>query len=305
MMSLYQKHRPRTLKEFCGNKKTVKQLRGILSGKSIPHAFLFCGPSGCGKTTLARIVARDHFGCKGLDLQEIDSADFRGIDTVRTIRDRARLKPSSSPVRVWILDECHMMTKDAQNALLKALEDPPEHAYFMLCTTEPKKLINTIRSRCTAFTVAPLSHTEMAGLLKSIAKKEKVRVPDDAINKIYDISGGLVRESVVMLEKILRIPSAQMVNHIEAVEMPMEAVELCRALLKGDSWKKVSVILKRLKGQDPEGIRRLVLGYMTTVLLNSGRHDVAYIIECFSDDFYSTGYPGLVMACFEAVESDA
>ena len=158
-MSLSRKYRPQSLDEIYGNKAVVKSLGSVLNKKEVPPAFLFTGNSGCGKTSLARIAATQ-LGCTGHDFKEVDSADFRGIDTIRGIRRQMRLK-SMSGIRVWLLDECHKMSGDAQSALLKALEDPPSHVYFMLATTDPQKLLKTIRNRCVHFEVQPLGNSEI------------------------------------------------------------------------------------------------------------------------------------------------
>jgi len=129
MSPLHIDYRPKTLKEMEGNRSTVDSLQAVLSRESdIPHAFLFSGSAGCGKTSLGRIVASE-LGCAPADFREIDTADFRGIDTIREIKNQARLKPLAGKVRVWLLDEFHKSTADAQNALLKILEEPPSHDF--------------------------------------------------------------------------------------------------------------------------------------------------------------------------------
>jgi DNA polymerase-3 subunit gamma/tau len=165
-MTLYIKHRPTDLIGVKGNEDVVEALKNMLLNKeSCPHSFLLSGPTGCGKTTLARIIAAE-LGCFGSDYKEIDSADFRGIDTIREIGKQCMYKPLESSCRVFVIDECHKMTNDAQNAFLKRLEDTPKHVYFILCTTDPSKLIPTIRGRCSQFQVKPLSEKVLLRLLK-------------------------------------------------------------------------------------------------------------------------------------------
>src|SRR5690554_5071868 len=169
---LYLKYRPDSLDEVVGNSETVELLRSQLSpdaSQPIGRSILFHGPTGCGKTTLGRIVARE-LGAKGSDIKEIDAADFRGIDTIREIRKQIAYKPLEGPYQVWILDEVHRATQDAQSALLKTLEDTPSHVYFILCTTDPQKLLPAIRGRCADYQVRTLNDREMRMLLRRVVK---------------------------------------------------------------------------------------------------------------------------------------
>ncbi len=144
-MGLDLKHRPKSFDRIIGNEDTVEALESYLTKKDLNHSFLFTGPSGTGKTTLARIVAGE-LGCEGMDFTEMNSADFRGIDTIRNIRQQMVFPPMEGKNRGWLLDEAHKLSNDAMNSLLKPLEEPPNHVYFFLATTEPQKLITTIRA---------------------------------------------------------------------------------------------------------------------------------------------------------------
>ena len=167
-MSLALKYRPDDLNLVKGNREIVNTLKGMLSDlTNCPHAFLLHGPTGCGKTTIARIIAKG-IGAEGEDQREIDSADFRGIDTIRDLRRKSQYMATSSGNRIWIIDECHKLTNDAQNALLKILEEPPQHVYFALCTTEPQKLLETIKGRCIQLQVKPLNESQMKGLFRKV-----------------------------------------------------------------------------------------------------------------------------------------
>ena len=174
---LYKRYRPRTLNGVLGNEATKSALSAYLEKGTLPHTLLFHGPSGCGKTTLARILAKQ-LNCSGPDFAEINCADFRGVDTARDIMRKMIIRPLKD-CRVWLIDECHKLTNDAQNALLKALEDTPEHVYFFLCTTEHKKLLKTIRTRCTEMPVDFLSDGYIRDLIFRTAIKEKETAESD------------------------------------------------------------------------------------------------------------------------------
>ena len=178
-MSLYLKYRPKDLSQIKGNKSLVDSLNNMLSNKeTCPHTFLLHGPTGCGKTTIARIIANE-LGCHERDFIEINTADLRGIDTSREIINRSQFAPIQGSIMVWLIDECHKLTNDAQNALLKLLEDTPKHIYIILCTTDPQKLLSTIKGRCIQFQVSPLNDIEMFQLLRRIVRdeKEELNVP--------------------------------------------------------------------------------------------------------------------------------
>jgi len=302
-MNLYLKHRPSTLDEVVGNQEIVSYLRGIMKDKTkLPHVFLLHGDTGCGKTTLARIISKE-IGCDPVDLKEINVADFRGIDTVREIIKSSKYHSISGGARVWIFDEFHKSTNDAQNALLKLFEDSPENGYFILCTTEPEKIINTIRGRSIALKVRPLNETEMHKLLRSVCKKEEKKISISVYEQIIQDSMGLPRNALQILDKVLSVPEEQQLEIAkESAEQQSQSIELCRALLDGSPWKKVRTILVGLKDQDAEGIRRHILGYCQSVLLRQENDRAAFIIEMFIDPLYNIGYPGLVYNCYSVVK---
>lgn len=299
-MALYHKHRPTSFDEVIGNEKTVELLRNSVASDNCPHAFLLHGPTGCGKTTLGRIVAKE-LGCVGSDFREVDSADFRGIDTIRDMRKQARYQPLEGPCRVWLLDECHKMSNDAQSALLKALEDPQPHVYYILATTDPQKLLNTIRGRCSQFAVSMLEERQMMTLLRKVVKAEEDSLPKSVYEQIVQDAAGHPRNALQILDQVLRVDEEKRLEVAkQAAETAIDAIELCRALIDNVNWKQTAAILTKLKEQEPESVRRLVLGYCTTVLLKSGNPQAARILESFRAPFYDIGYPGLVFASFDA-----
>jgi len=303
-MSLYLKYRPKTLEEIQGNAEVSGALEGMLGDLRVcPHAFLLSGPTGCGKTTIGRIIAT-RLECKGSDFREIDSADFRGIDTVREIRKQSQFKPLEGPCRVWLIDECHKMTNDAQNALLKILEDTPKHIYFILCTTDPHKLLKTIQGRCSQFVVKPLNERQMFQLLRKIVKAEGQELPKVVYDQIAQDSFGHPRNALQILDQVLRVDPEQRLEVAKrSAEEQSESIELCRSLINGDGWKKVSGILNGLKDQDPEGIRRHVMGYAQSVLLKGDNQRAGLVLEEMLEPFFNTGFPGLVYACYSITKN--
>ncbi len=302
---LYKKHRPKSLKRILGNTSTVAALRTMLERDTLPHTILFHGPAGCGKTSLARILASE-LDCHEADLLEINAASFRGIDSIRDMERQMLLAPLGE-CRIWILDECHQWSKDAQNAALKMLEDTPDHVYFFLCTTDPQRLIKAIQRRCCELPVKTLTDEQIVKLLKRVMKKEKFQIADNVLEQILDLADGSPAIALVILDKISNLePSEQEAAIVETAAEQTEAIDLCRALIKGSPWKAVAKIVKELEA-DPESVRYAVLGYARQVLLGNSKPDQrAYnIIVSFADHFYDSKAAGLAAACYEVVFGEA
>jgi len=308
-MNLYNKHRPPKIKDFLGNEETVEYFKGIFSGEEeLPQAILLHGDTGCGKTTLARIVAKK-FKIDALDIMEIDSANFRGIDTVRDIGKKIKFQPINSDARMWIIDEVQKMTSDAQNAFLKILEEPVKNRFFMLCTTDPQKLIAPLQGRCIKLKVNPLSDSQMIELLSTIAKKEGFKVPTEVLEQICIDSFGRPRNGIQLLQTIKNLPKKRMLKAVTySAAQLSESIELCRALMNPrGNWKKVANILKSLKeqNQDPESIRRHVISYCESTLLKGGNPKImntaANILSEFSEPLYDAGFPGLVLYSYSSI----
>lgn len=299
---LYKKYRPVDLDRIVGNASTVKALRSMLDRKQVPHSILFSGPSGCGKTTLARLLAAA-LECGDMDLSELDASQFRGIETIRDVQHVVNLMPVGGKCRVWILDECHQLTKDAQTACLKLIEDTPEHAYFFWCTTTPEKLLPTVVNRCTSLPVEQLKSDEVEYLVRRVAKKESLDVSSRGVEAIVEHSGGSARKALVILDKVGRLPRDE---QAAAAAIPSEdekaTIDLCRALIKKAPWVDIAKILKALKAE-PEEVRHGVLGYARAVLLGSNGKDVRpfTVICAFEQPFYNGGPAALARACYEAV----
>jgi DNA polymerase-3 subunit gamma/tau len=198
---LYRKYRPQSFKEVLGQEHIVDVLSSSLKQNRISHAYLFSGPRGTGKTSIARILAKE-IGSSGLDLVEIDAASSRGIDEIRALRDAVRLFPLQSKYKVYVIDEVHMLTKEAFNALLKTLEEPPEHAIFVLATTEFEKIPETVVSRCQQFSFRKLPESILRKALLNIADKEKIKIDGEALALLAFFADGSFRDAIGFLDQV-------------------------------------------------------------------------------------------------------
>ena len=276
----------------------------------VPHAILFTGPSGCGKTTLARILRSD-VGCSDHDFNEVNCADFRGIDMVREMGHRIGLSAFGGATRVHLIDEAHQLTGLAQNALLKMLEDPPDHVYFMLATTNPEKLLKTVQTRCTLFGLKTLREETMVKLLESVAEKEEFNLKDEVREEIVALAEGSARKGLVLLDKIYTLKKkSQQIEALQSFDDTASGIELGRLLFTPNvGWSKVASLLQKLKGVDVEGIRWSVLGYAASVMERSASNATlcaraAVIIEEFQGHFYDSKRAGLVHSCYSVVMNE-
>lgn len=307
-MGLYQKYRPQSLEEVKGNRQILATLQTMVSDKkTCPHAFMLTGQTGCGKTTIGRIIV-DMLDCKGSDFREVNSADFRGIDTIRDIIKNSQYKPIESSCRVWLIDEVQKMTGDAQSALLKILEDAPAHIYFILCTTDPQKVLPTVKNRCSIFQVELLSEIDMLSLLKKVAKAEGQKLNKEVLDQIVISAQGHPRNALQILEQVLNTDEEnQLAIAQKSIEIQTQAIELCRALLGNKRWKEIAKILnglKEAKEDDAEGIRRMVLGYCQAILLKGENDKAAGVMECFLEPNFTNGFPQLVFSCYSAIQDN-
>ena len=220
-LALYRKYRPISFDDVCGQEKIVTVLKNAVVTNKVSHAYLFCGPRGTGKTTIAKILARV-INCNNLvdgnpcgkcdnclnfnnnsDIVEIDAASNNGVDEIRELRDKVNLVPSNSKYKVYIIDEVHMLTTQAFNALLKTLEEPPSHVIFILATTDPQKVPLTITSRCQKFSFSRINDVKIVERLKKIVENEKIIVENDALFEIARLSDGGMRDAINMLDQLV------------------------------------------------------------------------------------------------------
>lgn len=304
---LYKKYRPENLDDVVEQGAAVQQLNGMISSRRAPHTMLFTGPSGCGKTTLARIM-RVALGCSDGDFQELNAAKERGIDMVRAVAACMGRAPLHGRCRVWLIDEAHQLSKDAQGALLKMLEDTPKHVYFMLATTDPQKLQAAIKTRCTEIKTKAVTPAGILKLMARVIEAEGLDVCQEALDKIVEVADGSPRRALVVLDQVrLATDPDEQLKIAGNADFKEEAFALCRLLVKDRvTWSEVATFLKQLKDQeqDAEGIRLMVLGYFNSILLgNTAKlHNRAWhAIDIFARNFYDSKFAGLTAACYELV----
>lgn len=259
-LALYRKYRPITFEDMVGQEKIVKVLKNAVIHNKISHAYLFSGPRGTGKTTTAKLIARmvncldpiDGHPCgkcenctKNLSLNEdvieIDAASNNGVDEIRELRDKINLVPTKSKYKIYIIDEVHMLTQGAFNALLKTLEEPPSHAIFILATTEPHKVPLTVASRCQKFQFTKLSMEELFKRLKYISEKENILIDEESLYEIARLSDGGMRDAINLLDQLVAYKSEnitiQDVHEINGTISYLEMSELMMNILTNQTEK--------------------------------------------------------------------
>jgi len=287
-------YRPQNFDEYIGNDALKKS---ILDNVKRTRTFLLCGPRGCGKTTLARLIAAELDICE-IDTFEIDAADKTGVDDARQIKSEAAYSPAKSKQKIYIIDECHRLSGNAWDSLLKTLEEPPIHCVFVLCTTEINKVPVTIKSRSKIFEVKPLMRKDGTKLINWICDNEKIKLTETVKNRILEICEGIPREIVIAIDTIRNLKTEEeMLSVLISPSSNSQVLELCQALLDVKKWDKVSKIVKGID-EEPERVRYAVMNYMTSVLLSKDFPRAADIIQLFSETYIYTGKAGLVLSCY-------
>ena len=245
--ALYRKYRPQTFNDIVGQNHIVSVLRNAIDKDQISHAYLFYGSRGTGKTSIAKIFANEVNGNEiyqkeNVDIIEIDAASNNGVDEVRDIKEAIKFLPTEGKYKVYIIDEVHMLTTAAFNALLKTLEEPPAHVIFILATTEIHKIPATILSRCQRFEFKNLSQEQLIDRLKYIAKEENLVIEEAAIEKIATLAKGGLRDAISILDQVSNYAEEITLNHILEVTSSIsedDILEFYRGLLQGDVTKSL------------------------------------------------------------------
>ena len=271
-VALYRKYRPQTFDDVAGQDHIVTLLSQSIKNGRISHAYLFAGSRGIGKTTIARILARE-IGTDANDIYEIDAASNRGIDDIRALREAVHTLPMQSMYKVYIIDEVHMLTKEAFNALLKTLEEPPVHAVFILATTELEKIPETIISRCQVFQFKKPNIETLRTTIIAVAKKEGFTVDDSTADLVAVMSDGAYRDALGILQKILGSASGKKISYESVSEiLGTPSVDTMNdyitAFLSHDMKKGIEALaVAKKKGGNMALFARMVLARLRSILL--------------------------------------
>ena len=301
--ALYRKYRPQKLSDVCGQDIIVKTISNSIKNNKINHAYLFTGPRGTGKTSIAKIFAK-MVNCEDLknnapcgkciscqqaqnsDIIEIDAASNNGVDEIRELKNKVNLVPAYGKYKVYIIDEVHMLTTGAFNALLKTLEEPPKHIIFVLATTDPHKIPETILSRCQRFDFKKVTQSNIIKRLKTITNKEKIKIDDNALEEIARLSDGGMRDSIGMLDQAHAYADEKItiedIHNINGTVTSNDIKELLNFVIE----KNIEAIIKKIDyynncGKNFVKLTEEIISFMRNILIC--KEAPKYFEEKFND----------------------
>ena len=301
------KHRPETIEEFVGNEEMVEAIISDSSGDDKERSYLLYGPYGIGKTTLARIIIKKYLKIDDFNISEINASSDNGVDMARWVEERCG---TATPVpRAWIFDEFHKATKACQNALLKILEEGSDKDFFFLCTTETKGILPTIKSRCGKYPLELPEDIEIKKRLRVISRKEEITVSPEVTLKILEKAEGHVRDAVGFIQSVHKMDEKKAIKYLDKCTGgeagSAEAYEFVKAIYSGKE-KTVKKMLKGLKENDeqPEGLRRFIMSYGSSILLNKWSIGTALVMENFEKPYFDVNpWSQFILDCFRVFNS--
>ena len=329
--ALYRKYRPKSFDEIVGQDIIKKIIINEINNRKISHAYLFCGPRGTGKTSIAKLIAKlincdnqnngvpcdkcescIQFNNKNyIDIIEIDAASNNGVDEIRELRNKANLLPASSKYKIYIIDEVHMLSIGAFNALLKTLEEPPKHVIFILATTEVNKIPITIISRCQRFDFNRISENKIFERIKYIAQKENINITDDAIKEISTLTDGGLRDAIGLLDKVIAFTNNKItpeIIHFVNYSLTKDEIKKLFNLLYNNEIDKYINYINEIndRGIDLFKIIDELMIYLRDILLNKieNNYDRTKILKYINDlnelstKMKQTNYPKILLETF-------